>query len=97
MPKLRNRLVPCLCEFPRTKEHRVEHGFGEDAREGVLLGGVVAAEEGEAGVQRMLRAVGESGLGPDSAVAQGSVPGEGTEAYEDPRSREQLEFAGSVR
>ena len=55
-------LLGLFRQLSRSEEHRVEHGLGEDAGEGVLLGGVVAAEEDETGRCRMLGAVGELGL-----------------------------------
>ena len=58
-----------VCQLARPQEHRVEHGFGEDPGEGVLLGRVVAAEEDRTGGWRMLGAVGEPGLWPDCVEA----------------------------
>src|SRR5215217_3721815 len=74
------RFLSFLRQLPRPLEHRVEHGLGEDAGEGVLLGGVIAAEEDEAGGYCMLGAVGEPRFWPDSMKAQRGVPGKGAEA-----------------
>jgi len=85
-----------LCQLARPQEHRVEHGFGEDAGEGVLLGGVIAAEEDRTGGWFVLAAVGEPGLRPDRVEAQSGVPSEGAETDENPPVREQFELAGGV-
>src|SRR5918998_4983177 len=79
----------------RPQEHRVEHGLCEDAGEGVLLGGVVAAEEGETRRRWVLGAVGEPGFRPEPVKAQGGVPGEGPEADDD-LCVQQFELAGGV-
>src|ERR687885_1268475 len=48
-------------QLPRLQEHRVEHGFGEDPGEGVLLGGMVATEEDDTGRRYVPGAVGKLG------------------------------------
>ena len=60
------------------------------------MGGVVAAEDDEAGRCRVLGTVRELGFGPDRVEAESGVPGEGAEADEN-LCGEQLEFPGCVR
>ena len=79
-----------LRQFARPQEHPVEHGLGEDAGEGVLLGGMVTAEEGQAGGCFLLGAMSELGFRSDSVEAQRGVPGEGAEADENLSVGEQL-------
>ncbi len=66
-----------LRQFSRPEEHRVKHGLGENAGEGVLLGGMVAAKKGETGGQRVLGTVSEFRFRPDFIETQCGVPGEG--------------------
>src|SRR5918994_7777674 len=81
-------------QLSRPQEQGVEHLGSEDAGEGVLLGGVVAAEEDRCAGCR-LDAVAELRLGPYPVDAECGVPGEGAEADDDLRA-EQLELAGRV-
>src|SRR5205823_8020450 len=67
-------------QLPRPPEAGVEHRLRETAREGVLLGGVEAAEQGQA-LARRLGAMGEARAGARRRIAarraqaQGGVPG----------------------
>src|SRR5215218_7048735 len=81
-------------QLSRPQEHGVEHLGREDAGEGVLLGGVVAAEE-DRGAGCYLGAVGELRLRPHPVHAEGRAPGKGAEADHDP-GVEQLQLAGCV-
>src|ERR687898_755373 len=69
---------------PRAQEHGVEHRGGENTGEGVLLGWVIAAEEGGSAGHH-LGAVAKPGFGPEPVEAEGGVPGEGAEADDDLR------------
>src|SRR5215212_4336851 len=83
-------------QLPRLQEHRVEHGFGEDTSEGVLLGGMVATKEGDTGRRYVPGAVGELGLGFRAVHPQGGVPGEGAETDDSLYGGEQFELADGV-
>ena len=83
-------------QLARPEEDGVEHGRLEDAGEGVLVGGVVAAEKDRTGGRSVLGAVGELGLGAHHVVqTQRGVPGEGAEA-DDYFDGEQGELADGV-
>ena len=88
-------LLAALGQFAGAQEDGVEHRWGEDAREGVLLGGVIAAENRWAGVDVVFGPVTELRFGSDAVEAQGSVPGEGAEADYD-LGGQQGELAGGV-
>jgi hypothetical protein len=81
-------------QAPRPQENGVEHRRRENPGEGVLLGGVVTAEEGY-DPRRRLGPVGEPGFRTKLEDAQRCVPGEGAEADHDP-GVEQLELVGGV-
>jgi hypothetical protein len=85
-----------FCQLTRPQEHGVEHGFGKNAGEGVLLGGMVAAEEGEARGRFVFGAVGEPGFRFDSVETKRGIPRESAEADNASRGGEQLEFATGV-
>ena len=76
--------LPPRGQAPRPQEDGVDHRGREDAGEGVLLRGVVAAEEGH-GARRRLGSMRKLGLGTEPQDTQRGVPGEGAETDHYPR------------
>src|SRR5438105_4398106 len=88
------------CQDARPRHHGIEHGLGEPAGEGVLLAGVVAAEE-EVATNGGLDAMAEArpagcGLTQGAEHAEGTVPGEPAEADDHPRALQDLKFFRQV-
>src|SRR6516225_8922376 len=79
--------------MPSTTEDTIERGPGEFAGEGVLLTGVVGAEE-EIGAEVRLGAMGKSGTGTGLHVqrsqgAERAIPGKGAQANDDAQAAQQ--------